>query len=366
MSKRKLTVKTPGKLMVAGEYAVLERYHHLITMAVNRYVYVTIESSEHNMLNLIDYNLTDIHWHFDGHDVFVEHKDERFSFVKEAIFVTYTYLKEKNVSIKNCTITVKSELEDRSGIKYGLGSSAAVVTAVVTAILNKNLNRDVKKELIFKLASLAHINVQGNGSGADIAASTYGGMLVYTSFQAEWLLKEYERTQLISILIEKKWPYLSINQLPFPTNFYIKIGWTGTPASTGSLVRHILTLKSTDPERYEHFLKNSERAVEQISRSIKHHDFESFLEGIRKNRTALATLGKFAKVDIETEKLRLLSECAEHFQGAGKLSGAGGGDCGIAFVPTKRLGNQLANKWEQHGIKPLDLTISKTGSELIY
>lgn len=365
MTDEKITVKTPGKLMVAGEFAVLEPHQHLITMAVDRFVYVTLEKSGNNRLNLTDYNLMNIDWHYNGHNVITKIDDERLSFVKEAIKVTYTYLQENDIKPNNCILSIKSELADESGIKYGLGSSAAVVTAVVTALLADNLNDKLNQELIFKLASLSHINVQGNGSGADIAASTYGGMVVYTSFQAHWLIKESKHSDSISSLVNKEWPYLSIKQLNFPENFHLKIGWTGSPASTRSLVNDVMKLKSNNREQYDRFLMESEQAVQNIVASIETHNFTKFLKGIKSNRTALARLGQQAGVDIETEKLRILSELAENYEGTGKLSGAGGGDCGIAFLPSEILANKLTEDWEQYNIKPLNLTIHREGSKVL-
>lgn len=364
MSPNKLTVKTPGKLMVAGEYSVLEPNQHLITMAVDRYVYVTIEKSESNRLHLTDFNLTNLHWKY-ANEIVVESDDERISYVREALSITYTYLAELGIEFDFCTISVKSELQDESGIKYGLGSSAAVVTATVTAVLHYYLSENVEKDLIFKLAAIAHLNVQGNGSGADIAASTYGGMVRYASFQADWLLNEYENSEQMTRLIEKDWLYLSIKRLTWPSNFHLRIGWTGTPASTSHLVNNVLKLKSHNREQYDLFLKNSEQAVQQMTRGIETNDFTEFLKGVRKNRHALATIGHLANVSIETDKLRQLSDLAHNYEGAGKLSGAGGGDCGLAFVPSKKLGDSLVNAWRDNDIKPLTLTIDITGTTVI-
>src|SRR5699024_6587388 len=225
-----------------------------ITMAVDRFVYVTIEDSLQNTLNLMDYHLMNIKWQFNGLTVLTESKDARLSFVNEAIKTTYLYLGEKHITPKACTLTIKSELADETGIKYGLGSSAAVVTAVVTALLNHNLKEKPDKMLIFKLASLAHVLVHKNGSGADIAASTFGGLVLYTSFQAEWLLQVYEDTTSLSSLVERDWTYLSIKELTLPKNFFIKVGWTGTPASTRSLVSEVQKLKTTNREQYDTFL----------------------------------------------------------------------------------------------------------------
>src|SRR5690625_6487725 len=80
-------------------------------------------------------------------------------------------LSEKSITLDNITLTIKSELDDESGVKYGLGSSAAVVTSVISALLTQFLPEEPSAMLIFKLAAISHVKTQGSGSGADVAAS---------------------------------------------------------------------------------------------------------------------------------------------------------------------------------------------------
>ncbi len=351
--------------MVAGEFAVLEPYHHLLVMAVDRFVYTKIQASDNNVVTLKNFNLNNLEWKFTENRVEFSTSDSRLSFIKDAIATVLTYLKENEIFPEPFSLTVNSELDDvESGLKYGLGSSAAVVTSIINAILITFLPEPPSRKLIFKLAAISHIKTQGNGSGADIAASTYGGVINYTSFQAEWLNEELKKESSIVKLAEKNWKYLSIEQVNFPENLELFIGWTGSPASTGSLVSHIKTLKHTKPERYHLFLENSECAVDLILDGINQNNRKSFLEGIRKNRMALSQIGEDAGVEIETEKLYKLSMVAEQFDGAGKLSGAGGGDCGIAFIPSDKASKDLFKKWIEMNIKPLDIKLCPTGSTI--
>jgi len=82
-----------------------------------------------------------------------------------------------------------------------------------------------------------------------------------------------------------------------------------------------------------------------------------FLAGITENRHALARLGEAAHVDIETTKLAQLSDIAEQYGGAGKLSGAGGGDCGLAFVEEEVNVEAMHKAWENAGIQLLKLRV---------
>lgn len=348
--------------MVAGEFAVLEPGYSLVVMAADRYVYTSIEATAENKLSLTDFGLHELSWTYDNKIVHVQSEDERTGFVKAAMRFTLAYLEELQVNVTPFSLSIKSELNDETGIKYGLGSSAAVVTSVVTAILQQFLNSQPTKELVFKLASMAHVCVQGNGSCADIAASTYGGVLHYRAFQADWLLEAIAREKKVAQIVEMDWPYVLIEELAFPTSLTVCVGWTGAPASTGSLVKEIRQLKITDKTSYEAFLKASEQAVEWILSGMKQNDVREFLIGIEANRMALAELGMQANVAIETPRLYELSKVASDLEGAGKLSGAGGGDCGIAFVDSMLKVGMLVEGWIEKGIKPLKLKVSLDGS----
>src|SRR5699024_9532258 len=117
--------------------------------------------------------------------------------------------------------------------------------------------------------------------------------------------------------------------------------------------------------RFEQFLTDSKRAVEEILQGIKTGSISDLLEGIKKNRQCLAAIGQSAGVEIETSLLAELSDVAERFSGAGKLSGAGGGDCGIAFIPSVDQVDPLLNAWEEVGIRPLAIQPYAKGAHLI-
>src|SRR5690625_3222131 len=219
--------------------------------------------------------------------------------------------------------------------------------------------QQMSKMLVFKIASIAHVITQGNGSGADIAASSFTGMIEYTSFQAEWLLKSYKKSTNITQLIESDWKYLSINELSLPESVQLVAGWTGSPASTKSLVKQLRKLKDQNIIDYKSFLTSSKKAFDYILEEFKTNNQETISTCIEEKRKAVAIVDQRANVEIETAKLYDLSRAAKKFAGAGKLSGACGGDCGIAFIPTHSNIDELKDVWKQNKITPLNLTIYK-------
>ncbi|MEN1967972.1 phosphomevalonate kinase [Lentibacillus sp. N15] len=365
MSNRSITIQAPGKLMVAGEFAVLEPYHQLVVMAVNRYVYATISAQGENRLSLMDFGLTDLEWEYNPSKCHVHSSDERIRFVKDAMTVVLSYLSENGIPLNNFHLSIKSELDDSSGKKYGLGSSAAVVTSVVAAILHQHLPTKPTKELIFKLAAIAHVKTQGSGSGADVAASSYGGFLLYRSFQADWLLEQYTLARSITGLVQQDWLYCSVQPIELPDNVHICIGWTGSPASTSKLIPRIRQLNEDHPKCYGQFLQTSEQAVSSFMKGMVAGDVDLLCRGIVDNRHALATVGEHAGVAVETPLLKTLCDLAEKYGGVGKPSGAGGGDCGIAFMPNQEKANQLMKAWQDAGIKPLTIVPYPYGAKII-
>lgn len=361
MTDEKLAIKVPGKLMIAGEFALLEANKRSIVMAVDRFVYATIQSLLENRVSLPKLNLDNLPWEIKNNNIQIVTNDKRVNFVENAMNIAYHYIVEQGQTFRHFDLSINSELDDESGIKYGLGSSAAVVTAVIKAILEKHAIHCSPK-LLFKLAAVAHVETQGSGSGADVAASSFGGMLAYTSFQVEWLKSANSNATSITELVEQDWPYFSVKPITIPDDIQMLIGWTGSPASTKQFLKRIALVKEQNVDAYQEFIDQSAKAVDSIIQGIESGGSKQILTGIASNRQTLATLGKHADADIETALLKTLCDIAERHGGAGKPSGAGGGDCGIAFFADVKQVEEVIQEWGLAGIKPLTLGMNLHGA----
>ena len=87
-------------------------------------------------------------------------------------------------------------------------------------------------------------------------------------------------------------------------------------------------------------------------------------KGIKQNRDALVTVER-RYTELETPMITKLCNVAEKLGGAAKQSGAGGGDCGIAFMPTKESAKKLIQAWQKAGITPLKLRPYPYGAKAI-
>ncbi len=158
----RIEASAPGKLVVSGEYAVLAGAPALVA-AVDRRVTCVLSPREAGG------------WHFVSRG-FVG--DETLS--KEDVFRTPPTVVAgiarraiaEAVAPRHLHIAIDSSPCYRHGVKLGVGSSAALVTAVAAAF--GALGDDMPR-----LSDLydIHADLQGGGSGLDIAAAVTGGVI---------------------------------------------------------------------------------------------------------------------------------------------------------------------------------------------
>lgn len=349
-----IKVKAPGKLFIAGEYAVTELAYPAILVAVDRFISIEIEKAL-DKGTISAYNDRPYFWSRKNNKIILEDNDKDFRYIKAAMELVEEYARDLGKNPSNYHIRVVSQLEEVDGSKYGLGSSSAVTVGLVEGLC-KYYDLQVNKEKIFKLAALANLRVNPKGSCGDIAASSYGGWISFSSFDNEKIL-EASRKYSMTEIIDCSWPGLKISRLKPPKDLKLMVGWTGSPASTVSLVQQVKLKKNSKRESYENFLSRSKTCVEEIIKGFKEKDIAKIKREINKNGHLLERLGEDFQVDIVTDKLRDLCLLAQKYGGGAKTSGAGGGDCGIAIFQDREDLDQLVEKWESAGIRFLDMEV---------
>ncbi|WP_150888478.1 phosphomevalonate kinase [Staphylococcus auricularis] len=351
-------VKAPGKLYIAGEYAVTEPGYKSVLIAVDRFVTATIEDSDgdHGTIHSKTLHHEPIVFERSEDHLVVSdvHAANQLKYVITAIEVFEQYIRSNHMALKHFNLTIDSNLADDSGQKYGLGSSAAVLVSVIKA-LNEYYETDLSNLYIYKLAVIANLKLQSLSSCGDIAVSVYTGWLAYSTFDHEWVMQQIEDTSVNEVL-KKNWPGLHIEPLQAPENMEVLIGWTGSPASSHHLVSEVKRLKS-DPTFYGGFLEQSHACVEQLIHAFKTNHIKGVQKMIRQNRKVIQQMDREATVDIETPQLKTLCDVAEKFHGAAKTSGAGGGDCGITIIKSDDNKAQIYEEWRKNNVKPLEFNV---------
>lgn len=349
-----IITKAPGKLFIAGEYAVIEPGNPAILVAVNQFITATLEKSM-NEGSISIYNENPILWFRENGKIKLVKHDERLIYVLTAINIVEKYARELGRNLSCYHLKIHSDLDNQDGIKYGLGSSAAVIVATVEALCNY-YDINISKEKLFKLSALTNIKINKDSSCGDIAACVYGGWIGYTAFDRDWVLNR-QISISTSQLLNLEWSGLYMQPLIPPKELRLVVGWTGLPSSTKNLVRKVNTRRLANSSVYSKFLMDSKKCVNNMINAFKDNNIEEIQKQIEKNREILVSMGNCLGVEIETPKLKKLCDTALSYNGYAKSSGAGGGDCGIAVFKDNDNINKVIQEWHMWGITYLPLKV---------
>jgi len=126
------------------------------------------------------------------------------------------------------------------------------------------------------------------------------------------------------------------------------------------MIKNVQDFRDSNVEAYNEFLRESSISVARLIQSFEINDCTGSINSLAENRRALQKLGESAGISIETKKLKTLCSIADRF-GSSKPSGAGGGDCGIAFLKYNSQRQELCKAWEEADINTLNIGVSKVG-----
>ncbi|KKQ94188.1 MAG: mevalonate kinase [Candidatus Levybacteria bacterium RIFCSPLOWO2_12_FULL_39_17] len=293
----KVTVSTPGKLMLFGEHAVVYG-HPCIVTAVDQRIRLAAE-----VLDSPDFIL-------EAGDVEVTNYTKQISELgqgdvpKGAQFVEIALknIYEKFDLGEGLRITTASEFSS----KFGFGSSSAITVCVVKA-LSELFDLKLDNKEIFDSAYKTVLDIQGKGSGFDVAAGIYGGCLYFVT-----------GGKVIEPLIIKELPLI--------------VGYSGVKADTVTLMNQVKAKASKYPEFIDVLYTEVSKLVEKAKSALLVNDLISFGELMNFNQGLLESMG----VSIAKLSAMIYGARDEGAYGA-KLSGAGGGDCMIAIAPKDKI-----------------------------
>ncbi|RBP97911.1 type 2 isopentenyl-diphosphate Delta-isomerase [Bifidobacterium aemilianum] len=390
--------QAPGKLYLAGEYAVVETGHPALLVAVDRFLTVRVFDAESartpasasvtatsdtgsdwqtGRIESLQHPQASTGWHRERGVLTADTPSSESAYLLAAITTVEALAAQQGMAMRCFDLEVSSDLDAQSGHKYGLGSSAAVCVATVSALLDF-YGLVLEPLETYKLVYLASGRAQNLGSGGDLAASFYGGCIRFCSPDRAWVREALEGGVPISQLISKPWPGLSISRIKAFDVFSplrLLVGWTGSPASTPSLVAQVREGSGQGNETtYQEFLAQSDAAVDSLAQALSQADMILVTEAMAQARSLLRSLSTLTDTPIETPALQVLVESALVAGAAAKSSGAGGGDCGIAIIgpeasdrrgwqssgPQASLEAQaqaIGQSWTRQGIKPLGLNV---------
>ena len=324
-----ISVFAPGKLFVIGEYVVLDGERALVA-AVDAGIECRVEAGPGG-------------WHLAAPDVGVgaavpladASREPRAALLARAVECGAREFPD----VVPATLTVRGRGTDLER-KVGLGGSAASVVAILgafAAAAGRDLAESATRRRLFDLAHAVHREHQGGrGSGADVAASVYGGWLDYA------IDGDRPRAQPAAI----------------PAGLALAAAWSGCGSDTASGIESFAKLRG----------EGEGAAIERGMRAGLVRFWRALERGDRAEM--LAALGEYGAL-LEDVARRLapgfaerMSDLARAAMGCGvaaKSSGAVGGDCVIAlgFDPAALASAREA--WRGLGAAVLEIGIDLAG-----
>lgn len=222
------------------------------------------------------------------------------------------------------------------GRKLGLGSSArATCLAAEAARWAFGASFDP-----LKLALLAHADAQGGkGSGGDVAACHVGGLVRYLRYDVSALMEAGRKPGFGAALAAA--PPVDLAHVRVPRLSWV-YAYTGHSASTPVQVRSV-EARLASKDRLT-FVEASDRRSGELERALAAGDLPEVLEAMAGLQALLD--GLLGEPD---EALARILAMARAFGGGGKQSGAGGGDGAILVAPTPEAAVGLRDSLSARG-----------------
>jgi phosphomevalonate kinase len=336
----KVTASAPGKLVIAGDYAVLEGAPALV-MAINRRASVVLEDwrEEGFLIDAPDLGVM-ARGRLCGQKV--QWRDDAAAERLDLVTCVLAYFAARKTLPQRFAARLDTHAFFSSygrKDKLGLGSSAALAVALAGAI--GAMGGHKPPDLAAMMAM--HRELQnGHGSGLDIASALLGGVLIYR------LHKGKPRTQSGS----------------WPRALALCCVWSGRPASTGSALAQLAQWRREHSARYDTLMNELTTDASAVATALAADDAEAMLEALGAYARGLDHLGRSSSIDIVCDEHRAIAGMAADCGVVYKTCGAGGGDVGIACATdTERL-THFARKVDAAGFYVLDVGVDTQGLSL--
>jgi mevalonate kinase len=302
-----VTSSASGSLMLLGEHAVLHGRRALVC-AIDRRINVALSKISKPILRIV----SDLGSYESPLDNLTDHPN--FRFVLDAV---KQYPREQGIELK-----IGSDFSS----DIGFGSSAAVTVATHAALMQSPRSwtsateedhcragaetPPLDKEKLFKRSLATVHRVQGRGSGADVAASVFGGVVAY-------------RAEPLEIY-------------PMGESFPLTAVYSGSKMKTVDVIRHLEERRSLNVDYFEKIFDRMDTSVGEVI-----EDFKTLGKNLILNQKLMEEMG------LSNAALTEIIQIFQALETPAKISGSGLGDCAIGLgsvAPTGLLASGEKDK----------------------
>jgi len=316
-----LSVTAPGKALILGEYAVLYG-HPAVVLAVERKLHCQINWHAATQHTLLATPVLAAAQAFDfSEDGTLRWQDadnaQRLPFIKPLFDTLEGWPELLNRHADEQPLRAHIKLDSTAfyhqrSSKLGLGSSAALSVALFKAWyqLRYPSSKLDPAQWLNSLIGLHRQLQQGHGSGVDIAASLYGGLL--------------------SFRLRARGKRATAQPLQWPQGLEVVWIWLGNPASTRHMIEDIELFRRQFPHQHRQHIDGMAQISAAGVAAITDGDASALQQTIAAYGDAMQAFGEAADAPIYTDDHRRLAALARQTGVAFKPSGAGGGDIALA------------------------------------
>lgn len=326
----------PGKLMIAGEYAVLGDSPEAVALAVavEPGVRARAEPSAGWRLAREDDGLE---W------AAGQPAPEGLRFIHAAWAQARALLDRAGVAPRRLVTRGSALVGEPAAGKRGVGGSASA-TVAVTALLCDLAGVDPlhARDEVLRLALAAHRTAQGGrGSGYDVATVLWGGLVCWRPTAANGAG--------------------AAKRMPWPAGLALHAAFSGRGARTTSFIERVERLDAADHTALTQELAHLGACAHELVDAFADADFAALSCAARRCHAELAAWDRRHDLGVITSEVAQMVAVAEQHGVAAKVSGAGGGDSVIALTDDRERLDALASAWQARGFLPLPVQRTDEG-----
>ena len=322
--------RAPGKLVALGEYAVLDGAPAVV-LALDRYVEAAIEPSPDGRCRLTTRSATVVERQFAPGDS------------SDAPLIDLVAAAAPRLA---WTATIDSRAFFEGRAKLGLGSSAAVLCAwagAFAAFARSSHGEAVAEPTVEALIELHRQFQGGKGSGLDVAASYTGGAITFR-------IPRPDLPQIGSVRLPNSVGFAGI--------------FTGRSASTPDLVAHYRAWRRDRPREATALVGRLAALAEAGCAALEGTNAAGWLEAFAAYGRGLQELGEASGVDLVTAEHREIGAEAHRHGVAYKISGAGGGDLGLACAADSERLEAFRKSVADRGFRVINVSLADHGLQV--
>lgn len=308
-----MQLAVPQKIMLAGEYSVLRPGGHALAVAVEPGFAVSAAPAHGVHLSLPDLGLDYSIAGLPDRDEGVPHR---------ALLFPLRSLELLQESYGDHVTGVKLEFRRQEGGLGISGASSALAVGCVRGAAGA-AGLELKPEEIFQIAAAAHARAQSGGSGYDVAACAYGGMVLFR-------------------------PPSRVSSAPTAGDLHLVVADSGRSSDTAALVRRFgAALSKTAFRRaHDHHQTASSRLCAGLWEGASEASVRDLVE---EANLSLERLDRTGGIGVFTPEMQELLHIAGGVKTPARISGAGGGDLVVGLTFHEEAAAELASAWRGAG-----------------